>query len=535
MTGVMGNLTPPPSVLAIISVSGKPEYFRAAETCARSLLDHTPFAIIVGSDEPEKFSVAHPERLTTLSVEKVEPDNRSSRFMSIFTTAVAALNNTPATHCLLLDADCLVVDDLEENDVVSALADFDFGLAEQTTIRGSTMGRPDFLRHFSEVGLPVIDPEAGEPHGDDFRYWNSGVVLARSSALLELSEFALSSWAKNPEAHVNGESVVTDQDYFQYWGAIHRPGSFHTLSTDWNHCYWWDLDYPRPTARIRHYSNFTLGPSESTLDHMARDAETPGVTALLVAHNSDQQLPQAISSVIECGVTRVLVWDNGSPLPTAASVGLPNAETIRSPANLGFARAANALVNLATTKYVVLVNPDVVVDPETFDSALHLLETSDAVAVAPDQEVPGLGRIPALQHGYTRRRLLVEILLPRIAITGNGGWLEKLLGVTSPSWTWISGACVFLDREKFLDLGGFDEDYFLYMEDVELGARASHLGYTLVATGTSVRHAMSAGSEIPIASRVDHLTRARITFARKHFGGLTSALAWVIGKIRGVR
>lgn len=531
----MEDPMPPPSVLAIISVSGKPEYFRAAETCVRSLLERTSFTVVVGSEEPERFSVAHPERLTTFYAEKVEPDNRSSRFMSIFATAVAALQNFPATHCLLLDADCLVVDNLEESDVVSALADFDFALAEQRTIRGSTMGRPDFLRHFSDVGLPVVDSEAAEPDGDVFRYWNSGVVLARSPALLELCEFALSAWAKNPDAHVNGENVVTDQDYFQYWGAIHRPGSFHTLSTDWNHCYWWDMDYPRPTARIRHYSNFTLGPSESTLDHMAKDAETPGVTALLVAYNSDQELPQAISSVIECGVTRVLVWDNGSRESASASVGLPNVETIRSPTNLGFARTANALVNLATTKYVVLVNPDVVVNPETFDSALHLLETSHAVAVAPDQEVPGLGRIPALQHGYTRRRLLAEILFPRIAVTGNGGWLEKLLGVTSPSWTWISGACVFLDREKFLDLGGFDEDYFLYMEDVELGARASHFGYTLLATGTSVHHALSAGSEIALATRVDHLTRARITFAHKHFGGFTSALAWVIGKIRGVR
>ena len=159
--------------------------------------------------------------------------------------------------------------------------------------------------------------------------------------------------------------------------------------------------------------------------------------------------------------------------------------------------------------------------------------TPKVIAAAPDQEVPGHLRIPALQSGYTRRRLIAEIIFPRLTVTGSGGFVERVLGVGRSTWFWSSGACLFVNRDLFLEIGGFDERLFMYMEDVAFGKAAYKNGYEIRATGTSFIHKMSTGSEISNRERVRHLTRARIKFARENYR-VVGPIALLIGKIKGI-
>jgi GT2 family glycosyltransferase len=521
--------------LAIVSAFGAEGYFRAAEMCVRSLLENTPFRIFVGTDSPSSFRIRYPDRVQVQGIKPLSPEKRPSHFMATFQTAQVAMKKNQPAVCILIDADCLVVNKLDAEDVLNALAGSDFALVEQTTIRGSSMSRTDFLDHFNHFSLPVIDPTAAPPDEDTFRYWNSGVVLAKAPALQELCDFALGLWKQTSHTHIVGDHMVADQDYFQYWGAVHRPGSVTTVPSEWNHCYWWDLDYPKQSAKIRHYSNFCRGPDDETLALMNKDSEQPGLTAALIAYNSGEQIYEAVNTASLSGVDKVVVWDNASDDNSATLARLAGAETVHSPVNLGFAKAANALASLVSTKYVVFVNPDVSLDRETCVRALNLLGEPGVFAVAPDQEIPGVGRVPAHQPGYTRRRILAEILFPRLTITDRGHWLEKLLGVGTTNWQWTSGACLFVKRQEFLELGGFDTNYFLYMEDVDLGARTTHSGQSVLSTGTVVSHQMATGSTIPRAERLAALTRARVLFAKKHFGGLTAVIASMLGRVRGVR
>jgi len=155
------------------------------------------------------------------------------------------------------------------------------------------------------------------------------------------------------------------------------------------------------------------------------------------------------------------------------------------------------------------------------------IKSDDVVAAAPDQLVPGLGRIPAIQAGYTKRRILIEILFPSLNIIGKNTLLEKLLGIDRAGWTWASGACLVVNRQRFLDLGGFDEQFFSYMEDVAFGLSASKAGMRILATGNEIKHQMSTGSKISNSRRTELLTRARVEFAKRYFGGLSSQLAQI--------
>jgi GT2 family glycosyltransferase len=67
-------------------------------------------------------------------------------------------------------------------------------------------------------------------------------------------------------------------------------------------------------------------------------------------------------------------------------------------------------------------------------------------------------------------------------------------------------------------VGGFDKEYFLYMEDVELGNAIYRFGGTIESLDTRVYHHAQTGSTITAARRMMLLNRARLQYARKHYG-----------------
>lgn len=93
------------------------------------------------------------------------------------------------------------------------------------------------------------------------------------------------------------------------------------------------------------------------------------------------------------------------------------------------------------------------------------------------------------------------------------------------SWSWSHGACLFIERAFFEALGSFDESYFLYMEDVDLGRRIADAGGEVVALDQRVMHHHGGrGARIGRARRRVLLDASRIAYGRAVYGRVFASL-----------
>lgn len=211
------------------------------------------------------------------------------------------------------------------------------------------------------------------------------------------------------------------------------------------------------------------------------------VSLVVVAYNSSGVLPGLLESLPEAAgplVVQVTVVDNASQDASrtrriaeehgAAFIGL---ET-----NLGYGGGANAGVRSLSSpgRRVLVCNADLVFRPGAIERLVSTAERhTGAGALGPrilnrDGSIyPSARRSPSLVDGVG------HALLGRVA--PQNPWSVRYRGPaaasTGPRPTdWLSGACLLLETSLFLELGGFDESYFMYFEDVDLGDRVRAAG-----------------------------------------------------------
>ena len=512
----------PFSLTACICVHGSPAYLEVGHAAAGSVLEHTDWDLVIVSDAPVPIRLASDPRVTVVPLPRVASGDRATRFLVKLRALAIALDHSDTDLLALLDADTRIVRRTSAQDAADALGEYDLALVEQTGIRGSDMDRARFLEHYRDVSLAFIDPDAALPDLAAFRFVNSGVVLGRRAALRGLTASVLDRVAQYAEPHAVGAHMVADQDYIQHWVNTLHPGSCAELGWEWNHCAWWDEPFPRDGARILHFSNFCLGPAPETLAQMDAAAarlaqsERPGVTAVVVAYRSAACIADCVRALCLAGAAAIIVVDNASDDQSASIAEGLGCDVVRLPRNHGFAVAANAGARLCTTPVVVFVNPDCVVDTATLRRGAELCDNAEPVCAVPDFR-DGAGEITrGVQPGYTRRGLLADIAMLR---TGGAG---RTAAREDAAWSWPLGACLFMPVAVFRRLGGFDEGYFLYMEDVDLGQRLAAAGGAIHSTETIVEHAQQQGSDVDGAERVRLLADARVRYAQAAFGPLTA-------------
>ena len=154
---------------------------------------------------------------------------------------------------------------------------------------------------------------------------------------------------------------------------------------------------------------------------------------------------------------------------------------LHEPSNLGYGGAANRGVMQLPDhlEWVVICNPDIRVEPDTFLKLLANLEAlPDTAVVGPaiitprDEVYPSARAIPGIRIGIGHA--LLGDLWP------SNPWSLSYLGdYTSDkahSVGWLSGAFIMIKRSAFDRIGGFDERYFMFFEDVDLGFRIKKAG-----------------------------------------------------------
>lgn len=233
-----------------------------------------------------------------------------------------------------------------------------------------------------------------------------------------------------------------------------------------------------------------------TLDAVTDDRSNPEpgtprigrLTVVTVTYSPGAHLERFLATLphaTELPVT-VVMADNGSTdgAPEAAVQNHPDVHLLRTGANLGYGSAVNMAVHRyladSDAEYFVVANPDVQWGPGSIDA---LIEAAG--------RWPGAGALGPLIRDpdgtvYPSARLQPSLIRGGMhAVVGSvwksnpwsAAYRQENLAPSERVVGWLSGSCLLLKRSAFDAIAGFDERYFMYMEDVDLGNRLAKAGW----------------------------------------------------------
>lgn len=221
------------------------------------------------------------------------------------------------------------------------------------------------------------------------------------------------------------------------------------------------------------------------------DAPTPPRwSAVVVNYEAGELLTVCVRSLLadtSAGAPEVVVVDNGSTDGSVAAllVALPGPESrvrVLTPGrNLGYAAAANVGIAATTAPVVAVCNPDLDVVPGTAAAMVRRLDSErDLGALGPRIENPDGSLYPSARRDpgviVAVGHALFGLFAPRNRFTRRYRQLD-VDPERARDVDWVSGAMVFLRRSALTSVGGWDERYFMYMEDVDLCWRLRRLGW----------------------------------------------------------
>ncbi len=226
------------------------------------------------------------------------------------------------------------------------------------------------------------------------------------------------------------------------------------------------------------------------------------VTAVVVDYHADEALVGCVRSLRANDVARIVVVENGLPGSTSAYIDLDAVTLVEPGLNLGYGRGVNrGAAAERSNPYLLIANPDLIVHDGAVATMVTYLDEHPGVGVVgPTIERPDGSRYPSLR------------VFPNV-------WLAGAHALLAPWWPgnpataryrspradgtvdWVSGACFVIRRSVFEAVGGFDERYFMFAEDMALCWRVRGAGWDVAAVPDAV------------VTHVEGLSRQRATRA----------------------
>jgi GT2 family glycosyltransferase len=228
-----------------------------------------------------------------------------------------------------------------------------------------------------------------------------------------------------------------------------------------------------------------------------------------------------------------IVVDSGSSDGTGKAIESAYADMrVLHERNIGFAAANNRGLPLARGRYVLLLNPDVEIDRGTFSELVAKLDERTEIGVASVIQNAPDGHLQYSVRHFPSPWLALGEAIGAASWTPMRRWREEeprtALYETEMSVDWVVGAFLIARAEALAQVGGLDERFFLYSEEIDWCYRFSQGGWRVAHLPVmAITH--HAGYE-PRPDLCAQLSYAKILFARKHYGrvraaGIRAALA----------
>ena len=254
----------------------------------------------------------------------------------------------------------------------------------------------------------------------------------------------------------------------------------------------------------------------------------PHVDIIIVNYNSTDHLLKCLASLYNAsrGMTiHVWVQDNASRDNVDRVKDLfPDVHLTKNDSNLGFARAINRSLPHGSAPYILILNPDTIVDSGFFEPVLEYMNTCRQVGVLgprvfdTDRTVQGSARsFPTLLTALFGRKSILTRLFPDNPITRENLLTTKSDGFTPMPVDWVSGACMLVRRETVEHVGPMDDRFFMYWEDADWCRRICLNGWQVVYfPGSSVVHFAGVSSDKNIFRSVLEFHKSIYRLFQKH-------------------
>ncbi len=246
------------------------------------------------------------------------------------------------------------------------------------------------------------------------------------------------------------------------------------------------------------------------------------LSVIILNYNVRYFLEQAVRSVeqaIASGEAEIIVIDNNSSDDSCAMMKelFPKIRLIENSENVGFSKANNQAVAVARGEYVCILNPDTAVPHSIFSSCFYYISEIDNMGILGVRLMDGTGNfLPESKRNIpTPKSALVKLMGGRRK--NNGYYVNDLADTETGEASIIPGAFMLLKRSVYNEVGGFDEDYFMYGEDIDFSYKVLKAGYVNHYMGTEEILHYKGESPQNDSTYLNRFYGAMHIFYRKHF------------------
>lgn len=261
------------------------------------------------------------------------------------------------------------------------------------------------------------------------------------------------------------------------------------------------------------------------------------VSAIVINYNARQHLVDCVRSLRAEGIRDVVVADNDSRDGSREALARDDrdARFVPTGGNYGYGGGANRGADHVSgaAEALLVLNPDTIVQPGALKAMVEVLEADPSVGiVGPGLENPDGSLYPSARLFPSIVDSIGHGFLGLFAPTNRWTRRYRMLDVPADEAhfvDWVSGACFLIRRETWDDLDGFDESYFMFLEDVDLCWRARRHGWNVVyEPAARVTHAVGVSrARHPYRMAFEH-HRSLMRFAARNSPGARRVLLPIV-------
>ena len=215
------------------------------------------------------------------------------------------------------------------------------------------------------------------------------------------------------------------------------------------------------------------------------------VTLIIVCFNSEKLIQKNLN---ELKKFKTIIIDNSKSKKTFDLVkDFPNIDYLQTDKNLGYGQANNLGVNRATTPFIMILNPDILINCQAIQILYKKFQLYENVGIL----------APSLYDNDEKRRTNGSISRLKNKISRVSALKHKNFAQGDTCFDFVVGCSLFMRKDFFLSIGGFDSDFFMYFEDNDLCDRVyKNNKYVVEIPDSKIIHMQGLSSDASIINNI---------------------------------